>query len=90
MSFDPAEFNPTPSSFGTKGSTIDYSGGDVTLATSVKAVAICATGNVVYRPRGETNGSITLTSWPAGATLPHIPGVVIQTGTTATLCTVED
>lgn len=90
MTYDNSQFAATPYSVGRKGGTIDYSGGDVTLSTNVKGVVVVGEGNVVYRPIGETSGSITVTSAPVGFLLPHLVGLIIQSGTTATLTTVED
>ncbi|MCM2472147.1 hypothetical protein HGO38_01480 [Rhizobium sp. CG5] len=84
------EFTGTLQSLGRKGSMINYSGGDVALAASVKAVVVCDGGNVVYRPRLEASAQITMTGLSVGQFLPHVPGTIIQSGTTAVLCTVED
>lgn len=88
--FDTDQAPPTISTFGRKGSTIDYSGGDVSLSASVKAVFVTSPGDVTYRPRGETEGSITMTGMNTGQLLYHIPGIIFQTGTTAGLATSED
>lgn len=90
MAFDVDRENQSLFSAGRKGAMIDYSGGNVTLGTSVKAVALCSAGNVVYRARGEASNAITMTGLPAGYILPHIPGVIVQSGSTATLCTIGD
>ena len=90
MAYDRDQFAPSPVTLGTKGATIDYSSGDVVLGASVKAVQVVAAGNVVYRPAGETSGSITVTEAPVGMVLLHVPGVIFQSGTTATLVSVED
>lgn len=91
MTFDINNFAPSPISIGNMGTMIDYSGGDVTLdSVRIKAVCVCSAGDVVYRPRGETSGSITVTFAAGGSPLFHVPGIIFQTGTTATLCTVED
>lgn len=87
---DFTEYQPTAASLGKKGSMIDLSEGNVTLPTSVKAVVVCDGGNVVYRPLSEASNQITMTGLTVGQFLPHIPGVILQSGTTATLCTVED
>lgn len=83
------EFAAGLSTLGRKGSTITYSGGTATLTNSVKAVVLCTSGDVVYTPKGEAS-AITMTGLSAGYVLPHIPGSITQSGTTATLCTVED
>ena len=90
MAFNIDDTQPSAVTLGKKGSTIDYSGGDVSLGSTVKAVFVCVAGNVVYRPRGEASGSITITGAPVGLYLPHVPGLIVASGSTATLCTVED
>lgn len=84
------DFQPSLISFGKKGHQIDYSGGNVELSTAVKGVVVTTAGSVVYRPRGETANVITFPEVLAGYILPHIPGVIIQTGTDAVLATIED
>lgn len=84
------EHAPGLGTLGKKGSMISLASGDATLPTSVKAVVVCDGGNVVYRPRSEASNQITMTGLSVGQFLPHIPGVILQTGTTATLCSVED
>lgn len=91
MAYDREQFAPAPSNLGKLGGMIDYSGGDITLGTTVKAVVVCAAGNVVYYPAGRLTGTaITMTDMAAGTALPHVPGKIVSSGTTATLCTVED
>lgn len=90
MGYDNTTFAGNPLTRGLKGHTIDYSGGDVTLGITVKGVMVCAAGNVVYRPAGETSGSITITSAPVGLILPQVPGLIVKIGSTAALCTIED
>ena len=84
------DFSAGLSTFGRKGSTISYSAGTAVLGNSVKAVVVCAAGNVVYTPKGDLGNTITMTDLPAGYVLPHIPGTITQAGTTATLATIED
>lgn len=90
MSYDSSNFNPGPNTKGRLGSMIDYSAGDVTLTSSVKAVVVVATGNVVYTPVDAPSNQITITGAPVGLLLPHIPGTIVKTGSTASLATVED
>lgn len=91
MSFNRDEKAATLITLGRGGGMIDYSGGDVTLGVEVKAVVVCSAGDVVYYPAARLSGTaITLTGMTAGQVLPHIPGKIVQTGTTATLATVED
>ncbi len=90
MGFNRDEYGAGLTSFGRKGSAVDLSGGNVTLGESVKAIVVVAEGTVSYRPCGETEGSIDFGSLPIGYVLPHIPGVIFASGTTATLATVED
>jgi hypothetical protein len=90
MAYDNTAYAANPLARGLKGQTIDYSVSDVTLPASVKGVMVCAAGNVVYRPAGETSGSITITGAQVGLILPQVPGLIIKTGSTAVLCTIED
>ena len=90
MAFERDRTQPSASSFGTKGAMIDYSGGNVTLASNIKGIVVCAAGNLVYRAAGEASNAITVTAAPVGYIPPHIVGVVVQTGTTATLATIGD
>lgn len=75
---------------GRLGSMVSVTGGNATLADTVKAVVVCSSGNVKYRAKNESSSVITMTGLPAGAVLPHVPGVILATGLTATLATVED
>jgi hypothetical protein len=87
---DVDQFPPTLQSFGRKGRMIDYSSGDVSLGDNVKAVVVCAAGDVVYRARDEVADAITMTALTAGTIIPHLIGLIVQSGTTAELATVED
>jgi len=81
---------PSALTFGSKGSAIDLSGGDVTLGASVKAVVVTSEGTVSYRPYREDDGSIDFGNLPVGYALPHVPGMIFASGTSAELATVED
>jgi hypothetical protein len=91
MAFDNTQFQPTMDTRGRKGSAIDYSGGDVTISASVKAVVVTAAGNVVYEPVDNASGTnITITGASVGYVLPHVVGLIVKTGSTAFLATIED
>lgn len=81
---------PSALTFGSKGSAIDLSGGDASLGARVKAVVVTSEGTVSYRPYRENAGSINFGNLPVGYVLPHIPGLILKSGTTAELATVED
>jgi hypothetical protein len=85
-----SDLSPSRESFGLKGGMINLGAGDATLPSTVKAVLVCTAGNVVYKPVNSISNTITLTGIGAGYVLPHIPGVIVQSGTTATLATIED
>lgn len=90
MTFDVDKSQAGLMTFGRKGSTISTTGGDATMANTVKAVYVISAGNFSYRPRGETTGSITVSGAAVGFIPPHIPGVILATGKTAGLATIED
>lgn len=90
MTFNVEQSQPALMTFGRKGSTVSTTGGDATLATTVKGVYVITAGNFSYRPRGETTGSITVSGASVGFIPPHIPGVIFATGKTAGLATIED
>lgn len=74
-------------SFGFDGATVSLAGGDFTVPDTVKAIVVAKAGDIVCRPV-NASADITLTGWPAGATLPWHCSAIRQTGTTATLATV--
>ena len=90
MGFNRDEYGAGLMTFGRKGGAIDVSSSDAELNKSVKAVVVTAEGTVSYRPCGETEGTIDFGSLPVGYVMPHIPGVIFASGTTAELATVED
>ena len=75
------------SQFGIDGATISLASTDYTVPVTVKAIVVCATGNVVCRPV-NAGADITLTGLPAGYILPWHCLKIIKVGTTATLATV--
>ena len=90
MGFNRDEYGAGLMTFGRKGGAIDVSSSDAELGESVKAVVVTAEGTVSYRPCGEADGTIDFGSLPVGYVLPHIPGVIFTSGTTAELATVDD
>lgn len=90
MSFNVYRAEPGLMTRGRLGSMVSVTGGNATMADSVKGVVVCASGNVSYRAKGESSNVITMTGVPAGYVLPHVPGVILATGLTATLATIED
>lgn len=77
-----------PGTFGFGGAAISLAGGDYTPADTVKGIVVVATGNVVCRPV-DGGSDITITGAPVGMMLPWHCSAIRQTGTTATLATVE-
>lgn len=86
---DRDQHQPSLATFGRRGGPVDLSGGDVTFGSGVKAIQVVAEGNLVYRPV-DGNADITVKAAPVGFTPFHIPGVVRQAGTSATVVTIED
>jgi hypothetical protein len=87
MPYDRNEFTSGATTLGFSGATISLAGGDFSVNDTVKAIVVCATGNVVFRPVGS-GADITMSSLPAGYIIPYHCSVIRQTGTTATLATV--
>jgi hypothetical protein len=87
MPYNRQDFTSGADTFGFSGATISLAGGDVNINDTVKAIVVCATGNVVFRPVGS-GADITMSSLPAGYIIPYHCSVIRQTGTTATLATI--
>lgn len=90
MGFKTSEFSPSLLTFGRKGASVDLSAADQTMGETVKAIVVATAGSVVYSARHSPDVFLTLSDLPAGYVIPHIPGVIRKTGTTASLITVED
>jgi hypothetical protein len=87
MAYDRSTAGGGPSSFGFGGDTISLASTDYTVPSTVKAIVVVATGNVVCR---AVNGAadITITGAPVGFILPWHCLTIVKTGTTATLATI--
>ncbi|TNB46812.1 hypothetical protein FF124_14740 [Martelella lutilitoris] len=90
MSFERETFEGNLGTFGFKGRVLDLNAGDVPLGSEVKAIVLLSAGDVAYRPAGEEEGVIPFVGMAAGFIPPHVPGLVIASGTSATVATIED
>ena len=87
MAYDRTTAGSGPATWGNDGATISLGGGDYTVPSTVKAIEVVATGNIVLRPL-NASADITITGAPVGYKPPWHCLAIRQTGTTATLATV--
>lgn len=87
MTYDRTLAGSGPATYGFDGATISLAATDYTVPSTVKAIVVVATGNVVCRPV-DAGADITITDAPVGMLLPWHCTKITKTGTTATLATV--